>query len=66
MTRINRITGYSQRIKKGLNDQDNHDGVVTHLQADILECEIKSGPYEALLQTKLVELMEFQLSYLKT
>ena len=27
--------------KKGLNDQDNHDGVVTHLEPDILECEVK-------------------------
>ena len=27
--------------KKDLNDLDNHDGVVTHLESDILECEIK-------------------------
>ena len=27
--------------EKGLNDPDNHDGVITHLQLDILECEIK-------------------------
>ena len=27
--------------KKGLNDPDNHDGVITHLEPDILECEIK-------------------------
>ena len=27
--------------KKGINDQDNHDGVVTHLEPDILECEVK-------------------------
>ena len=27
--------------KKGLNDSDNHDGVVTHLEPDILECEVK-------------------------
>ena len=27
--------------KKGLNDQDNHDGVVTHLEPDILDFEIK-------------------------
>ena len=27
--------------KKGLNDPDNHDGVVTHLGPDILECEVK-------------------------
>ena len=28
-------------IKKSLNDPDNHDGVVTHLEPDILECEQK-------------------------
>ena len=27
--------------RKGLNDQDNHDGVVTHLELDILESEVK-------------------------
>ena len=28
-------------MKKGLNDPDNHSGVVTHLEPDILECEVK-------------------------
>ena len=28
-------------IQKGLNEPDNHDGVVTHLEPDILECEVK-------------------------
>ena len=27
--------------KKGLTDSDNHDGVITHLEPDILECEVK-------------------------
>ena len=27
--------------KKVLNDLDNHDGVVTHLEPDVLECEVK-------------------------
>ena len=27
--------------KKDLHDQDNHDGVITHLEPDILECEVK-------------------------
>ena len=27
--------------KKGLHDPDNHDGVITHLEPDILECEVK-------------------------
>ena len=26
--------------KKGINDPDNHDGVITHLQPDILKCEV--------------------------
>ena len=27
--------------KTGLNDPNNHDGVITHLELDILECEVK-------------------------
>ena len=30
-----------KRYKKDLHDQDNHDGVITHLEPDILECEVK-------------------------
>ena len=29
--------------KKDLHDPDNHDGVITHLESDILECEVKSA-----------------------
>ena len=29
--------------KKDLHDQDNHDGVITHLEPDILECEVKQA-----------------------
>ena len=32
---------YTELYKKGLNDHDNHSGVVTHLEPDILECEVK-------------------------
>ena len=33
---------YTEELyKKELHDQDNHDGVITHLEPDILECEIK-------------------------
>ena len=33
---------YTEELyKKDLNDPDNHDGVVTHLEADMLECEVK-------------------------
>ena len=39
---------------KDLNDPDNHDGVITHLEPDILECEVLeyqawSGPQETSL-----------------
>ena len=29
---------YTRTIQKGLHDPDNHDGVITHLEPDILEC----------------------------
>ena len=51
--------------KKDLHDPDNHDGVITHLDPDILECEVKWA-LRASLQTKLVEVMKFQLSYFKS
>ena len=33
---------YTEELyKKGLNDPDNHEGVVTHLESEILECEVQ-------------------------
>ena len=33
---------YTKEVyKNDLHDQDNHDGVITHLESDILECEVK-------------------------
>ena len=33
---------YTEELyKKDLHEQDNHDGVITHLEPDILECEVK-------------------------
>ena len=32
---------HTELYKKGLNDLDNHDDVVTHLEPDIVECEVK-------------------------
>ena len=33
---------YTEKLyKKDLHDQDNHDGVITHLEPNILECEVK-------------------------
>ena len=49
---------------KDLHDQDNHDGVITDLEPDILECEVKWALGS--ITTKLVEVMEFKLSYFKS
>ena len=32
---------YTEMYKKDLHDPENHDGVITHLEPDILECEVK-------------------------
>ena len=32
---------HRRTIQKSLNDPDNHNGVITHLGPDILECEVK-------------------------
>ena len=34
---------YTELYKKELHDPDNHDGVITHLEPDILECEVKQA-----------------------
>ena len=37
----NRWQKYPEEVyKKGLNDSDNHNGVITHLEPDILECKL--------------------------
>ena len=38
-----RIHTQEELYKKGLHDPDNHDGVITHLEPDILECESQVG-----------------------
>ena len=38
---IKRWQEYTELYKKDHNDPDNHDGVITHLEPDILECEVK-------------------------
>ena len=45
-------------------DQDNHDGVVTHLETEILECEIKWALGS--ITTNKVKVMDLQLSYFKS
>ena len=57
---------YTEELnKKDLHYPDDHNGVITHLEPDILECEVKWA-LESITMTKLVEVMEFQLSYLKS
>ena len=57
---------YTEELyKKDLHGQDNHDGVITHLEPDILECKVKWA-LGSITTTKLVEVMEFQLSYFKS
>ena len=35
---------YTEELyKRNLNDQDNHEGVITHLEPDILECDVKQA-----------------------
>ena len=48
---------YTEEVyKKDLHDPGNHDGVITHLEPDILECEVKWAlNIKASLQTKLVD-----------
>ena len=57
---------YTEELyKNDLHDPDNHDGVITPLEPDILECEVKWA-LESITTKKLVEMMEFQLSYFKS
>ena len=60
-----RLKEYIELYKKDINDPDNNDGVITHLEPDILECEVKWA-LKTSLRTKLAEVMEFQLSYSKS
>ena len=60
----NIVSLYTDELyNKDLHDPDNHNGVITHLEPDILECEVKWGLGSI---AKLVEVMEFQLSYFKS
>ena len=55
---------YTEELyKKDLHDPGNHDGVITHLEPDILECEVKQAVGS--ITINLAEVMEFQLSYFK-
>ena len=54
---------YTEELyKKDVNDPDNHNGVITHLEPDILECEVKWS-LGSTTTNKATGVMEFQLSY---
>ena len=64
--KLEMLKEYTEELyKKDLHDQDNHDGVITHLEPDILGCEVKWA-LGTITITKLVEVMEFQLSYFRS
>ena len=57
---------YTEELyKQDLHDPDNHNDVITDLEPDILECEVKWA-LESMTTKKLVEVMEFQWSYFKS
>ena len=57
---------YTEELyKKDLHDPDNHDGMITHLEPDILECEVKWA-LERITTNKASGGDEFQLSYFKS
>ena len=52
---------YTEELyKKDLHDPDNHDGLITHLETDILECKVKWA-LESITTNKASEVMEYQL-----
>ena len=56
---------YTEELQKiDINNLHNHDGVITQLGPDMLECEIKWTLGS--ITTKIVEVTEFQLSYFKS
>ena len=56
---------YTEELcKKDIHDPDNQDGMISHLEPDILECEVKWALGS--ITTKLGEMTEFQLSYFKS
>ena len=60
-----RWQAYTELYKKDLDDPENHDGVITHLEPDNLECKVK-WDLGSITMNKVVEVIEFQLSYFKS
>ena len=63
---IKRWQEYTEELyKKYLHNPDSHDDVITNLEQDILECEVKWA-LESITTNKVVEVMELQLSCFKS
>ena len=57
---------YTEELyQKELHNPDNHDGLITHLEPDILECEV-NWVFGSITTIKLVDVMESQLSYFES
>ena len=57
---------YTEELyKKDLHNPDNHDGVITYLEPEIQECEVK-GALGSITMNKASGVMELQLSYFKS
>ena len=57
---------YTEELyKKDLHDPNNHNGMITHLEPDILDCEVKCA-LGSITMNKTMEVMEFLLSYSKS
>ena len=56
---------YTEELYKKDHDPDNHNDMVTHLEPEILECKVKWA-LRSITTIKLVEVIEFQLSYFKS
>jgi len=57
---------YTEELyKKDLHDPDNHNGVIIHLEPDILDCEVKLA-LSSITMNKASEVMKSQLGYFKS
>ena len=57
---------YTKELYKNhLHNPDNPNGVINHLEPDILQCEV-TWPFRSITMDKPVEVMDFQLSYFKS
>ena len=58
---------YTEELyKKDFHDPENHDDVITNLEPDIMECEVKWALESIIMNKKLVEILEFHGSFFKS